>query len=145
MLVKIFSICVMALTVLAMPVSSMADNDMIIIRQIEKTPEVFAKEVEDYAKKREWNFLGSHKVKKGEITLIKFCVAEVGKQLWKQGLQMSALAPCGNIGVYQKDGKTEISVLNPRYMNILAPSAEMEKLSAAAEKDVMEMLDVLAK
>jgi hypothetical protein len=144
MFLKFSSVCIIATAILTAPVQSMASDDMFIIRQIDKTPEVFAQEVEAYAKNKEWNFLGAHKVKKGEVTLVKFCFKEVGKQLWKQGLHLSALAPCGNIGIYQKDGKTEISVLNPKYMNILVPSPEMEKISELAQTEMSEMLETLA-
>ena len=145
MLTKVLGLGVVVMMAMFTPVQSIAEEGVFIVRQIDQAPDAFAQAVEDYSKKKEWNFLGSQKVKNGEITLVKFCVAEVGKQLWKQGLQMSALAPCGNIGVYQKDGKTEISVLNPRYMNVLAPSPEMEKISLMAEAEVLAMLDALAK
>ena len=145
MQVKFLSIFVAAIMVLAIPVQSMAKDGLFIVRQIDKMPEVFVQSVEDYAKKKDWNYLGASKVKKGEITLVKCCITEVGKQLWQQGLYLSAMAPCGNIGVYRKEGETEISVLNPRYMNILAPSPEMEKISVLAETQMLEMLDEIAK
>jgi uncharacterized protein (DUF302 family) len=77
------------------------------------------------------------------VTLVKICIPEIGQMVWPAGLQLSALLPCGNIGVYQRDGKTEISVLHPRYMYVLYPSAETEQAAAAAEPLLSELLDAV--
>lgn len=55
------------------------------------------------------------------MSLVKICIPEVGQQIWPVGLHLSALLPCGNIGIYQKDGKTEMSLLHARYMHVLYP------------------------
>ncbi len=81
-----------------------------------------------FAKTRKWVYLGDYKVKKGEVILVKFCVKAAGKIAWKAGLKVSAMLPCGNMGVYKnKKGKTEISLLNPTYMNALYPNPNMVK------------------
>lgn len=55
------------------------------------------------------------------------------------------MLPCGNFGVYKNDGKTEISMLHPKYMRMLVPGDEVAKASAVAEPIFIEMLDGVAK
>jgi hypothetical protein len=48
------------------------------------------------------------------VTLATICIPEVGQQIWPVGLQLNAMLPCGNLGVYKKGDGTEISLLHPR-------------------------------
>lgn len=84
-------------------------------------------------------------MKKGEVTLVKVCIPAVGQMIWSVGLELSALLPCGNVAVYQGKGRTEVSMLDPRYMQLLYPHPEVEKASAAATLDLTAMLDAVAK
>ena len=122
-----------------------ASDDMFIIRSTAQTPEAAVEAVKAYAEQKKWMYLGASKVKKGEITLVKICIPEVGQQIWPLGLHLSAMLPCGNLGVYQKEGKTEISLLHPRYMQVLYPHPEIEKASATAQLLLTEMLDTVTK
>ena len=119
-------------------------KDLFLVRSTSKTPEAVVEAVKSYAEARKWQYLGAFKVKQGEVTLVKFCIPEVGRQLWPLGLELSAMLPCGNLGVYQQEGKTEISLLSPRYMSILYPNPAVEKASATAEPLLTEMLDAVA-
>ena len=47
--------------------------------------------------------------------------------------------------MYQNHGKTEISMLDPRYMQVLYPHPEVEKASAVATPLLTEMLEAVAK
>ncbi len=120
-------------------------RDMILVRPTKKTPDQVADAVKAYAEKNSWVFLGANKVKKGEITLVKVCIPAVGQTIWGVGLELSALLPCGNLSVYQKEGRTEISMLDPRYMQVLYPHPEVEKASEAATTQLTAMLDSVAK
>ena len=80
-----------------------------------------------YAEQRKWQYLGASKVKKGQVTLVKICIPEVGRQIWSVGLHLGAMLPCGNVATYQKDGKTEISLLHPRYMYVLFSHPAVEQ------------------
>lgn len=122
-----------------------ADNSLFIIRTTDMDTASVVEAVSQYSQDKGWNYLGASQVKKGEVTLVKFCIPEVGKKIWAQGLYLSALVPCGNMGVYQKDGKTEVSVLSPRYLQALVPSPEMEEAVKVAEPAITEMLDVIIK
>ena len=120
-------------------------EDIFVLRSTAKTPDEVVAAIQAYAEAKKWPYLGADKIKQGEVTLVKVCIPEVGKQLWPIGLQLSAMLPCGNLGVYRKDGKTEISLLHPRYMQILYPDPAVEKASATAEPLLIDMLDAVAK
>ena len=127
--------------------TAVAADDLIVVRETAKTPEQVVEAIKTYAEEKKWVYLGANKVKppQGEVTFVKVCIPAVGKLLWPLGLQMSALLPCGNFGVYQKQGKTEISMLDPRYMHVLDPRPEVEKASALATPLLTGMLDAVAK
>lgn len=76
--------------------------------------------------------------------MVKVCIPDVGKILWPVGLQISALLPCGNLGVYQSKGKTEISMLHPAYMEILYPHPAVSKASQMATPLLLELLSAVA-
>lgn len=121
-----------------------ADN-IFVIRTTSKSPEAVVAAVKSYAEAKKWLYLGDNKIKNGELTLVKVCIPEVGKLVWPQGPQMSALLPCGNLGIYIKGGKTEISMLHASYMHRLVPTPAMEKVSATAEPLLEDMLNTALK
>ena len=55
------------------------------------------------------------------------------------------MLPCGNLGIYQNECKTEISMLHPRYMQVLVPNPEIEKASAVTTPLLSEMLEAIVK
>lgn len=118
---------------------------LFVIRPTAKTAEAVVDAIKNYSEANKWQYLGATKVKNGEVTLVKVCIPEVGKLVWPQGAHLSALLPCGNIGIYQKAGKTEVSMLSARYMYVLVPTPEMEKASAVAEPMLIAMLDAALK
>ncbi|MBI3562806.1 MAG: DUF302 domain-containing protein [Gammaproteobacteria bacterium] len=120
-------------------------SNLFIIHTTNKTPEALTDALKSYAEAKKWQFLGANKVKNGEVTLVKVCIPEVGKLVWPQGPQMSALLPCGNLGIYKKAGKTEVSMLNARYLHTLVPTPEMEKVSSLAEPMLEDMLNTALK
>lgn len=116
-----------------------------VLRSTDKSPDDAVAAIQAYAEQRKWAFLGADKVKQGEVTLVKVCIPDVGKLIWSVGLELSAMLPCGNLGVYRKGGRTEISLLHPRYMQMLHPHPVVEKASAMAGTQFVEMLDAVAK
>lgn len=140
-----FFVCCALIGQLYSPMAQSADtDDMFIIRSTEKTPEAVVRAIKKYSKQMKWEFLGTSKVKQGQVTLVKICIHEVGRVLWTVGPHVSAMLPCGNLGVYQNKGKTEISLLNPRYMQVLYPHPTIEKASAMAQPLLMKMLETVA-
>jgi len=122
-------------------------EDLFVVRATAKTPEQVVEAIKAYAESKKWVYIGASKVKppQGEVTFVKVCAPEVSKLLWPLGLRVSAMLPCGNIGVYQTEGKTEISMLHPRYMQVLYPHPEVEKASAVATPLFTDMLEAVAK
>ena len=131
---------------LALTVVTKADpNDIFIVRSTSKTPDAIVAAIKSHSEQNKWEYLGESKVKKGEVTLVKICIPAVGQLLWPVGLQLSAMLPCGNVGLYRKGPSTEISVLHPRYMNVLYPHPTTERASAVAEPLLIEMLDAVTR
>lgn len=139
-------VCCLLLGPLYRPVVHSAEpQDMFLLRSTEKTPEAVVEAVKAYAAAKQWQYLGANKVKQGQVTLVKICIPEVGQQLWPVGLHLRAMLPCGNLGVSQKEGTTEIALLHARYMQVLSPHPAVEKASATAHPLLTEMLDAVAK
>ena len=130
-------------------ISSLAQaaDDMIIVRPAAKSPDEVVAAIKAYAEEKKWVFLGANKFKpaQGEVTLVKICIPETSKLLWPLGLHLSAILPCGNFGVYKVDGKTEISILHPRYMQVLYPHPDVEKASAMVTPLFLGMLESVTK
>lgn len=123
-----------------------ADPDGIfMVRTTSKTPDALVAAVKSYAEEQKWKFLSVNKVKQNQVALVKICIPEVGKLVWPVGLRVSALLPCGNMGIYVNGAMTEISVLHPRYMHLLYPDPALERAGAVAEPLLREMLDVVTK
>ena len=101
-------------------------NEMFILRSSQTAPEEVVMQIEHYAKDKKWNYLGAHKVKKGQVWLVKICIKAAGKALWKAGPHVSAMLPCGNISVYKEKGMTQISLLHPRFMHMIYPDPNVQ-------------------
>jgi hypothetical protein len=121
--------------------------DMILIRASAKSPTDVVDAIKAYTEAKKWVYLGAYaiKPKQGDVTMVKVCIPQVGGLLWPLGLQLSALVPCGNFGVYLNKGKTEVSMLHPSYMQILYPHPEVEKAVGVAIPLLTEMLDAVVK
>jgi hypothetical protein len=120
-------------------------NTIFIVRTTSKTADAIVAAIKSHSEEKKWEYLGESKVKKGEVTLVKICIPAVGQLIWPIGLQLSAMLPCGNVGIYQKGTATEISVLHPRYMHALYPHPSTERASAIAQPLLIEMLDAVSK
>lgn len=119
--------------------------EMILIKTTQKSPDQVVEAIKSYSKSKKWMYMGANKAKKGEVTMVKVCVPEVGKMLWPIGLHVSAMLPCGNIGVYKANGMTEVSMLHPEYMQVLYPHAEVQKAVGVATPLLLEMLAAVSK
>ena len=122
-------------------------NDLILIRASAKTPAEVVEAIKSYSEAKKWAYMGANSVKpkQGEVTMVKVCIPQIGTIMWPLGLHLSALLPCGNIGVYLNQGKTEVSMLHPRYMQILNPHPEVERAVGVATPLLLEMLDAVTK
>ena len=119
--------------------------DMFIVVSTNKSVDQVVTAVKKYSKDKKWKFIGATKVKKGKVTLVKTCIPAIGKLVWPQGLKYSAMLPCGNLGVYTKKGKTQVSMLSAEYMHKLVPTDAMAKASSKANVLLKQMLDEIVK
>lgn len=142
---SLFACALLAISAPAAAQAPAPGPGMLLVRPTAKTAEQVVEAVKAHAEAKKWLYMGATKAKQGEVTMVKVCLPQVGQVLWPLGLQVSALLPCGNVGVYQKGGQTEISMLHPAYMQVLYPHPETEKASAIATPLLIEMLDRVAK
>ena len=119
--------------------------EMILIRPTAKTSDEVVEATKVYSEAKKWIYMGANKAKQGEVTMVKVCLPQVGQILWPVGLHLSALLPCGNVGVYQLGGKTQVSMLHPRYMQLLYPHPEVERAAALSTPLLIDMLEAVAK
>lgn len=135
------------LSFLCMAQTASPGTDLILVRTSAKSPGEVVDAIKAHADAKKWVYMGANSVKpkQGEVTMVKVCIPQVGGILWPVGLHLSALLPCGNVGVYQKQGGAEIAMLHPRYMQILYPHPEVERAVGVATPLLMEMLDAIAK
>lgn len=122
-----------------------AGNPLFIVRNTAKSPQAVTTAIERYAHQKKWLFLGASKVKNGQVTLVKFCVPSVGKEIWSAGMYLSAMLPCGQVGIYKEKGKTEVSLLDPGYMSVLDPNPKLKKAGDTLRPMFMGMLDNVLK
>jgi hypothetical protein len=116
-------------------------SDVFIVKSTSKDPDAVVSAIKSYSEQKKWQYLGDTKIKQGQITLVKICIPEVAQALWPAGSQLSAMLPCGNIGVYKQGARTEVSVLHPRYMHVLYPNPATERAGAIAHPLLAAMLD----
>lgn len=122
-----------------------AADEIFIVKSTAKTPDAVADAIKAYAENKKWLFLGANKVAKGAVTLVKLCIPEVGGAVLSGGMELSAMLPCGNIGVYEKGGSTQVSMLHPRYMQMLSSNPAVAKAVGIATPLLLEMLDEVTK
>lgn len=121
-------------------------DDAFIIKTTTKSVEDVVKTIKAYTKKMKWVYIGENKIKKKTVVIIKFCVKKAGKMAFKAGLKISALVPCGNVGVYKnKKGLTEISMLHPKYMNVVYPNKHLEAAGKIVTPMFIKMMDEIVK
>ena len=128
-------------SVLAVTAWAGEPNDMFIIRSSQKAPDEVVVQIERYAKDKKWVYLGSNKVKKGQVRLVKICIKAAGKELWKAGLHVSAMLPCGNVGIYKEKETTQISLLHPRFMHMIYPDPNVKKAVEISSPLLINMMD----
>ncbi|MHB8473401.1 MAG: DUF302 domain-containing protein [Gammaproteobacteria bacterium] len=122
-----------------------AQDDLFIVKSSQKAPQDVVAAIKSYAEQKKWIYLGSNKVKEGEVTLVKVCIRAAGKYVWAAGMEYSAMLPCGNLSLYKKDGMTQISLLNPDFMNRLHPDPNLKKLGEETLPQFEAMLTTVVK
>lgn len=120
-------------------------NANFILKTTAKTPDAVVFDIKSYALERKWLYLAEFKLKNGEVTVVKLCVPAASKDIWAAGLHVSALLPCGQIGVYQEGGATRVSMLDPRFMSLLNPDPNLKKAGEDLYPVLTTMLDAVTR
>jgi hypothetical protein len=131
-------------TLAAVPASAgenATPNDLFVIKTSAKSPEAVFGAIKTYVADKKWLYLGDNTVKNGEVTLVKLCVPSAAKDIWAAGLHVSALAPCGHVGIYREAGQTKVSMLHPKFMNTLNPHQSLKKVGDELAPLFTAMLD----
>lgn len=134
------------LAVLAVPafdVRAGEPNEMFLIRSTDKSYGQVTDAAKAYVKKQGWVYVNDAELK--GVVMIKFCVPDMAKDIFAAGDFVTAMLPCGQIGLYKKDGKTQIAMLHPGYMERIYPDPNIKR---AAEKGLplfQAMLEEISK
>ncbi len=115
------------------------------VRTTQKSPVVVVAAIKAYALQRKWFYLGEIKVKNGAVSLVKICLPAAGKYIWAVGMEYSAMLPCGNLSIYTQAGTTQISLLDPGFMNILHPDPNLKRLGDETRPLFNALLDAVTK
>lgn len=116
-------------------------DGMFIVTSTPKTADAAVAAIKSYAADKKWLYLAEFKVKNGEMTLVKLCVPSVAKGIWAAGLHVGAMGPCGNLGIYQENGATRISMLHPKFMYALEPKPTLKQVGDELYPLFTAMLD----
>jgi len=104
-------------------------NEVFLVRDTQHAPREVVAAVKAYVDEQGWMYVNDAELK--GVIFVKFCVPALAKDIFAAGDHVAALLPCGSMAIYPKNGKTQISMLHPGYMNALYPDPN---LARAAEK-----------
>lgn len=118
-----------------------AREGMFLTRTSPKPPADVHQAVRQYVAQKEWLYIGDNKLKNGEVTQVRFCDRKAAANIWKAGMHVAAMLPCGQLSIYQEGGMTKVTMLHPRYLTVLEPHAEVQHLVHAVSGPFVLMLD----
>lgn len=118
-----------------------AREGMFITRSSAKTPADVHQAIRQYVAQKEWLYIGDNKLKNGEVTQVRICDRKAAANIWKAGMHVAAMLPCGQLSIYQEGGTTKVTMLHPRYLTMLDPHAEVQHLVDAVSGPLVLMLD----
>ncbi len=144
-IISTLTLLLMAVALSSAAWSADTSKDIFILKTTTKTMPQVITAVKAFTKAKGIIYLGDYEVRGGQVILVKFCVPSAGIEAWKAGLKISAMLPCGNMAVYKKDGKTEISLLNPSYMNTLYPNPHVKKAGEMLVPLYKELMTTITK
>lgn len=137
---------VLALTGLAGCATTRPDaNAMFVTRTSSKSPAALHQAIRSYAEQKKWLYIGDNKLKNGEVTQVRLCIREAAADIWKAGMHMAAMMPCGHFGIYQENGTSKVTMMHPRYMTRLDPHPIVQKLAEDVSGPFIAMLDDVSK
>lgn len=138
-----FGALVVAATALALAgcASAPPRQELFVTRTTTKTPAELHQSIRQYVAQKGWLYINDNKIKGGEITQVRICDAKAAANIWKAGMQVSAMMPCGHMSIYQDGGATKVTLLHPRFMTMLDPHPAVKELADAVTDPYIRMLD----
>ena len=134
-------LAVAALSILSASASAGQPNENFIVRTTMKSPAEVQSRIQAYVRRMDWIYVGDNTLKKGQVLQVRTCVPALGKLLWSAGMHVAAMAPCGQIGIWVSDGVTHVSMLHPRFLNVLYPNPSLRQMGDELLPLLTGMLD----
>lgn len=130
---------------LALSSAAVRANDFFVTRSSSKAPAELHEAVKRYAADKKWLYIGDNKLKNGEVTQVRLCIREAAADIWKAGMHLAAMLPCGHFAIYAENGATKLTLMHPRYMTMLDPHPLVRKLADDVSGPFLAMLEELPK
>lgn len=130
---------------LALSSATVRANDLFVTRSSSKPPAELHEAVKRYAADRKWLYIGDNKLKNGEVTQVRLCIREAAADIWKAGMHLAAMLPCGQFAIYMENGATKLTLMHPRYMTLLDPHPLVRKLADDVSGPFVGMLEEVSK
>lgn len=141
---RFFHACLLAaLAIVAVGARAGEPNEMFMIRSTDKSYGQVTDSVKSYVKKQGWVYVNDAELK--GVVMIKFCVPEMAKDIFAARDIVTAMLPCGQIGLYKKDGKTQIAMLHPAYMERIYPDPNIKRAADKGLPLFQAMLEEISK
>lgn len=132
--------------IVSAPSAGAETNDHFIVRDSTTPVDEVVDRIKRFATEDEdWIFLSSFGLKGGEVAAVKICYLPIGKDIFAAGMHVAAMLPCGHMALYEKDGRTHLTVLHPKFMTTLNPDPNLERAVAKATPAFERMLEQISR
>jgi len=135
-------VAAMGLTGCATPPSR---DGLFVTRTSSKSPADVHQSIRQYVTQKGWLYINDNKLKGGEVTQVRICEPKAAANVWKAGLQVSAMLPCGHMSIYQEGGLTKLTMLHPRFLTMLDTDPAVKELADAVTGPFLAMMDDVTK
>jgi len=139
----ILAVIVALLAAAAAPALAGPPNRYFLVRDTQRSSQDIVTAVKAYVEKQGWVYVNDAELK--GVVFVKFCVPALAKDIFAAGDHIAALLPCGSMAVTEKNGKTQISMLHPDYMNALYPDPNLARAAQKGLPMFQALLDAVTR
>ena len=118
-------------------------NEYFLVRDTQRSPQAVVDAARAYVEAQDWIYVNDAELK--GVIFVKFCIPALAKDVFAAGDHVAALLPCGSMAVYPKDGRTQISMLHPGYMNALYPDPNLKRAAENGLPLFQALLDAVTR
>lgn len=122
-----------------------AMDSVFVTRTSSRSPVELHQAIRTHAAQKKWLYIGDNKLKNGEVTQVRLCIREAAADVWKVGMHVAVILPCGQFAIYEEGGMRKVTMLHPRYMTAFEPHAIVRKLADDVAGPFTAMLDEVVK